>query len=139
VNDIVLRIFTEGILPIIITGLGVLGGQVLFKLKTKINNDNIKLALDQLARVTKTVVAQLNQTVVAEIRLHTADGNLTPTDMREIKAKAVNLIKSQMQNEFLELLARNTIDVEGLIESTIEASVYELKKVGCNISTAPIC
>ena len=126
-NDIILRIFTEGILPIVITGLGILGGQVLFKLKTKINNDNIKLALDQLARVTKTVAAQLNQTVVAEIRSHTADGNLTPTDMREIKTKAMNLIKAQIQTEFLALLAKNTIDVDGLISSTIEANVYQLK------------
>lgn len=125
-NDIILKIISEGIIPIVIAGLGILGGQVLFKLKTKINNDNIKMALDQLSKVTRTVVSQLNQTVVADIKSKTVDDKLSVGDMRDIKEKATNLIKAQMQTEFLELLAKNTIDVDGLISSEIEANVFQL-------------
>jgi len=133
-NDMILKIISEVIIPLVIAGLGILGGQVLFRLKTKIGNDNIKMALDQLSKITKTVVANLNQTVVAYIRSKTVDGKLSSADMREIKAKAIMLIKAQMQTEFLDLLAKNTIDVDGLISSEIEASVYELK---CNLLFPP--
>lgn len=132
-NDILLKLFTDYVVPGLgtaIMGLITYGsGLLISKLNTILKNEHVKQALDQLSRITKTVVQNLNQTVVADIKSKTADGKLTNTDIRGIKAKAVNLIKAQMQTEFLELLEKNTIDVDGLISSEIEANVYELK---CN-------
>jgi len=132
-NGILLKLFTDYVVPGLgtaIMGLITYGsGLLISKINTKLKNDQVKQALEQLSKITKTVVADINQTVVSDIKSRTADGKLSSEDMREIKAKAVMMIKSQVQTEFLELLAKNTIDVDALIDSMIEASVYELK---CN-------
>lgn len=127
--DILIRIISEGVVPLVIAGFGILGGQVLFRLKSKLKNENIKMALDQIAKITKAVVLNLNQTVVANIKSKSDDGKLTAEDIRDVKAKAITLIKAQAQNEFLDLLEKNTIDVDSLLDSSIEASVFESKTV----------
>jgi hypothetical protein len=131
-NGILLNLFTQYVVPGLgtaIMGLITYGsGLLISKLNTKLKNDQVRQALDQLSKITKSVVQNLNQTLVAGIKAKSADGDLSPEDMREIKAKAINLIKAQMQTEFLELLAKNTIDVDGLIDTEIEASVFESKK-----------
>jgi hypothetical protein len=131
-NGILLNLFTQYVVPGLgtaIMGLITYGsGLLISKLNTKLKNDQVRQALDQLSKITKSVVQNLNQTLVAGIKAKSADGDLSPEDMREIKAKAINLIKAQMQTEFLELLAKNTIDVDGLIDTEIESSVFELKK-----------
>jgi uncharacterized protein len=130
-NGILLKLFTDYVVPGLgtaIMGLITYGsGLLISKINTKLKNDQVKQALEQLSKITKTVVADINQTVVSDIKSRTADGKLSSEDMREIKAKAVMMIKAQMQTEFLELLEKNTIDVDGLISSTIESSVFELK------------
>jgi hypothetical protein len=110
----------------VVTGLGILGGHVLLLLKTKLKNEQVKMALDQLAKITLSVVQNLNQTKVYEIK---QTRSLTDADKRDIKDKAIYLIKSQMQDEFLKLLDENTIDVDQRINTEIESQVFEINQM----------
>jgi hypothetical protein len=125
-NNVVLNILVEGVVPIVVTGLGILGGHVLLLLKTKLKNEQVKMALDQLAKITLSVVQNLNQTKVYEIK---QTRSLTDADKRDIKDKAIYLIKSQMQDEFLKLLDENTIDVDQRINTEIESQVFEINQM----------
>jgi hypothetical protein len=130
-NGILLNLFTQYVVPGLgtaIMGLITYGsGLLISKINTKLKNDQVRQALDQLSKITKTVVTNLNQTLVADIKAKSADGDLSPEDMKAIKAKAVNLIKASIQNEFLDLLTKSSIDVDKLIDIEIESSVFESK------------
>jgi hypothetical protein len=133
-NEVIINavsdILVKGVLPLVLSGVSIYGGHLLFKLKTKLNNDNVKMALDQLTKITISVVQSLNQTMVADIK---AKRTLTKEDEQAIKAKAVYLVKSQMQNEFLDILEKNTINVDDRISTEIESQVFEAKSLGlCN-------
>ena len=97
-NGILLKLFTDYVVPGLgtaIMGLITYGsGLLISKINTKLKNDQVKQALEQLSKITKTVVADINQTVVSDIKSRTADGKLSSEDMREIKAKAVMMIKA---------------------------------------------
>jgi hypothetical protein len=125
-NNIVLNIITEVVVPIAIAGLSLIGGHVLLLLKTKLKNEQVKMALDQLAKITISVVQDLNQTMVYEIK---QSRSLTYEDKKSIKEKAFYLIKSQMQDEFLKLLDKNTIDVDQRINTEIESQVFEINQM----------
>jgi hypothetical protein len=130
-NEIVLTLFTNYIVP----GLGtaILGfitygsGLLISKLK----NDQVKQALEQLTKITQSVVKSLNQTLVPMLKEKASDGKLSKEDIQAIKDKAINMIKAQIQNDVLDVLARNTIDVNQRISTEIESQVYESKLFGC--------
>ncbi len=125
-NEIIWGLFTTYVFPALGTGLAVLSAHLLFRLKAKINNDEIKMATDQLDKATKNVVSNLNQTLVPILRDKSRDGSLSNEDKVSVKNKAIVMIKAQMQTEFIELLNKSSIDLDSLLNTTIEASVFEL-------------
>jgi hypothetical protein len=128
-NDILLKAFTDYVLPVVGSAVLAYGGHLLFILKAKLKNDTVKMALDQLAKITSSVVQGLNQTMVAQLK---ANRTLTKEDMIAIKNKAITMVKEQMQNEFLDVLAKNSIDVDSRIGTEIESQVFEAKAMVCN-------
>jgi hypothetical protein len=125
-NNVVLNIITEVVVPIAIAGLSLIGGHVLLLLKTKLKNEQVKMALDQLAKITLSVVQDLNQTMVYKIK---QERSLTDEDKKNVKEKAIAMIKLQMQDEFLKLLDDNTISADARIKTEIESQVFEINQM----------
>jgi len=126
-NDIVLRLFTDYVVPVLGSAILVVGGYGIMLLNKKLKNEQVKHALSQLSIITKSVVENLNQTMVPMFKEKAADGKLSQEDIQALKNKALVMIKSQMQDEFLDLLAKNTIDVEQRISTEIESQVIRAK------------
>jgi len=126
-NDIVLRLFTDYVLPVLGAAILAVGGYGITLLNKKLKNEQIRQSLSQLSIITKSVVEDLNQTMVPMLKEKAADGKLSQVDIQSLQDMALAMIKSQMQDELLDLLSKNTIDVDQRISTEIESQVFQAK------------
>jgi len=126
-NDIVLRLFTDYVLPVLGAAILAVGGYGITLLNKKLKNEQIRQSLSQLSIITKSVVEDLNQTMVPMLKEKIADGKLSQEDIQSLQDMALAMIKSQMQDELLDLLSKNTIDVDQRISTEIESQVFQAK------------
>jgi hypothetical protein len=123
-KTVLLTFFINYVLPVLGSTILTLGTYGVTLLNKRLKNEQIRQALDVLSKVVTRVVQNLNQTLVPEIRAKSTDGVLSKEDVQAIKGKAMSLIQSQVQTELLSLLEKSGIDVDSLINTEIESSVY---------------
>jgi hypothetical protein len=126
-TDILMSAFVSYVIPLLGSAIMALGTYGLTLLNNKLKNEQVKHALEELTKVTISVVQALNQTDVVGLRDN--KGKLSEADRIIIKNKALCMIKSQMQITALETLAKNGIDVEERVKTEIESQVWNEKVV----------
>ena len=124
--------FMEQVLPVILTtasglvvlivgwGVKILGAYIANKTK----NENLIVAFDTLAEIIDTTVKDLEQTFKAAA----ADGKFTDDEKRVIKAKALGMVDKQLPEFVKSQIAVGVNDLQGYVDSKIEAIVLEMKE-----------
>jgi len=125
-------IFMKAIVPAIgtalstIAGLGMNEARKLIKKKTK--NEAAKAALTHITHTVETVVTNLEQTLVKEMKAKKrGKKKLTQTDISQLKARAFEKVISQVAEPVKKdaLLAINNI--HAFVTDKIEKTVHDMK------------
>jgi hypothetical protein len=128
ISPITLKLFD--ILAPLLTALVGYGVWALTRyIETKTHNVKVNEALDKLENITYTVVQELMNTTVKELKAKAADGTLTKEDAISIKNAAGDKIKSYVGLPGLKLLVTGDTDINKLIGSKIEAVLAQVKQV----------
>ena len=121
----------QALLPVIVAGIGYVGHWLARWLQAHTHSVESGAALSILENLAVTVVTNLEQTVVAEMRARSADHELTAADGAAIKAKAVETLKSYYGATGLEALGKalklNQDTIAKVLEDKIETAVYGLR------------
>ena len=118
--------------PIVVSIVGMLGGWVLLELKKRISNARALDVINKVSSLTETVVLDLEQTVIANLRDAAADGTITATEAEQAKVIALAKVKSYLgpkgKKEALAAFGfQDDSDLDAFINSHIEAAVAKAK------------
>jgi hypothetical protein len=95
--------------------------------RSRTENEAVNNAIARICHMTETVVAEVNQTVVDDIKLAAADGRLDKDQARLIASQALAMVYDRMAPGVLEIAARGVADLQEFVASRIERSVAEQK------------
>lgn len=93
----------------------------------KIKDANIKNAVNTAEDSITTVVAELAQTTVEDLKAKSADGKLTAEDAEQIKSDAVTKVQELLSDDVTQTLHTIFGDAEKWIDSKIEAAIKASK------------
>lgn len=128
ISPITLKLFD--ILAPLLTALVGYGVWVLTRyIETKTHNVKVNEALDKLENITYTVVQELANTTVKELKARAADGVLTKEEGAFVKEVAINTIKSYAGLPGLKLLVTGGTSIDKLIGSKVEAVLAQVKQI----------
>lgn len=97
------------------------------EITAKIKDANLRGAVETAENCVTTVVFELSQTLVDDLKTLSTDGKLTPADAAKIKASAVEKSRQLMSDEVYGSLQTVFGDADAWISSKIEAGVKQLK------------
>lgn len=84
-------------------------------------------ALVSFQSITKTTVAQIEQTVAKDLRKLVKDGTVDKSELKELSKEAYEEIKSMLKPEYQKILSENINNFENYMLSCIEEQVLALK------------
>jgi hypothetical protein len=94
---------------------------------SKIKDTNINNAVNISENCVSTVVLEMAQTVVDDLKAKSADGKLSPDEIQQIKSDAINKVQTLISTDVYNTLGSVFGDANAWIKSKIEAAVKELK------------
>lgn len=119
------------IAPMIVTLVGLLLTWALTEairwLRERTKDTLLGRAVDAVETLVDTVVKELQQTVVEDLKAAAADGKLTPDEIRMVKDKAVGYVMSKIPQALRTILEAYLGPLEEYVSARIEARIYELK------------
>lgn len=97
-------------------------------LSSKVKNDKLKEAINQIGQSAMSVVKEMNQTVVAELKMAAEDGVLTPEEAAAVKAKALARLVEIAPNQAMKIIESQTGALAATLEALIEEAVVNAKQ-----------
>ena len=92
-------------------------------LKSKVNFEAGKAALDEVDRAVQAVVGNLNQTLVKELKTMSADGVWTADEKAIMKSRACNQVHKLLTTEVTKSAEKIVIDLGDYVDKKIEEQV----------------
>ena len=89
---------------------------------------NLNLANQELCKIVKQTVRELNQTIVAELKEKSPDGKLTDIQIADLNARLLTLVKAKTDEVTIALLTAAGADLDALITGQCEAYLDKLKE-----------
>ena len=89
---------------------------------------NLNLAYQELCKIVKQTVRELNQTIVAELKEKSPDGKLTDIQIADLNARLLTLVKAKTDEVTIALLTAAGADLDALIIGQCEAYLDKLKE-----------
>ena len=130
--DLVL-LTTEVLVPITLAMLWWALAKLARYVDARWHNERLNAAVQLLNEVVATVVAELYQTTVSDLKAAAADGRLTPAERMRLQMTALNTVRRVVGHKALdglvELLGLGDSDLVALLKSKIEAAVFALHRV----------
>jgi hypothetical protein len=117
--------------PVLAALIGLALARVTSFINARIKSENARAALLQLTDLAETTVKALEQTVVADLKDATKDGEFTAAEAQAVKDRAVALVMAQMgpASDIAQRLGMQEADkLRTFVESKIEAAVLDLRK-----------
>lgn len=90
--------------------------------------ENIAAAMDELERVVKTVVGDLQQTVVEGLKAASVDGKLSEEEVYDLGRLLIKKTYEQLSNPASETIRAAGIDIDEAIHSFAEAYIAKIKR-----------
>lgn len=90
---------------------------------------NLNLANQELCKIVKQTVRELNQTIVAELKENSPDGKLTDIQIDDLNARLLTLVKAKTDEVTIALLTAAGADLDALITGQCEAYLDKLKEL----------
>ena len=91
--------------------------------------ETVSAAMEQLEAVVKNVVGELQQTTVEKMKADTANGKLTPADIKELGEALFIKSCEQLSSPASAALEAAGIDIEAMIHSVAEAYIERIKRM----------
>ncbi len=139
--DIVIVVLLSVAAPLATFGIVWLGDKLGDLILHRVKNEQLRRLLLRLDDMVLTVVKELHQTVVADLKAASADGRIDREERRRIKETAVRQVKTYLGAQGLEDLASSLgvwdMAVDDLIGSKIEATVHDLKTSAAAMAEPP--
>ena len=96
-------------------------------LKTKTKGTVFFNATNEMQLVADKVITSLQQTTVADLKAKSADGKLTPDEIKEVAENAFNMFVSDLSDDALDVIESNADDATAYIKNLIESRLFALK------------
>lgn len=90
--------------------------------------EHIATAMDELERVTKNVVGDLQQTVVEGLKAASVDGKLSDEEIYDLGKMLVMKVSEQLSDPAATTIKSAGIDITGTIHSIAEAYIAKIKR-----------
>lgn len=117
--------------PFLVAALTWAAARLASYINSKIKNEYLRGVLVRLDEAVVTVVKDLQQTVVEEIKASNIDGKIPDAEKRRIKETALANLKSYLGAKGIKMLAQvlgfNGCSLDGFLSSKIESAVHDLK------------
>ena len=88
---------------------------------------NLNLANQELCRIVKQTVRELNQTIVNKLKEESPDGKLTDEQIQELNEHLLGLVKMKMDEASIAMIKASGADLDALIIGQGEAYLDKLK------------
>ena len=132
----------EILTPVLIAALTWAAAKLAQLVRAKVKNEYLRGVLVRLDDVVFTAVKDLQQTVVNEIKLASADGKITDAEKRRIKDQAIANAKSHLGTkgigELAKVLGLDSGAIDGLLSSKVEAAVHDLRRASAATTVAEV-
>lgn len=89
---------------------------------------NLNLANQELCKIVKQTVRELNQTIVAELKENSPNGKLTDVQIADLNERLLALVKAKTDEVTIALLTAAGTDLDALITGQCEAYLDKLKE-----------
>jgi uncharacterized membrane protein YhiD involved in acid resistance len=96
-------------------------------IKSKTENENIRMAIDEAQTVADNVTARLQVSIVDGLKEKSADGKLSKEDARSILDTAVDMVISDLSAGALRVIENNADDITDWLRNLIEARLFKRK------------
>lgn len=128
--------------PVLLAALTWAAAKLAQLVRAKVKNEYLRGVLVRLDDVVFTAVKDLQQTVVDEIKLASADGKISDAEKRRIKDQAIANVKSHLGTkgigELAKVLGLEGGAIEGLLSSKVEAAVHDLRRASSATPVAEV-
>lgn len=91
-------------------------------INSRIQNEQLKTVVDDVANSASIVIKYLEQTTVKQMK---KDGRWNSETQKQVLEEAVQLVMDRLANKTMRILENEIFDVEELITSYIEAAIYD--------------
>lgn len=125
-----LKVF-EALSPVILLLVTWLSAELQKLISTKVKNAQLQAALLHLQESVIHTVAELEQTLVAAIRLANADGKITDEEKANLAKVALESVKNQLGTNNIAVIQSvlGVLDIDKFITTRIESEVMRLRKL----------
>lgn len=127
-REVLIEVGTQIIFELLMLLVGVLFaylGKLIAKSKKL---EHISMALGELEVVVQNVVGELQQTTVDAMKEASADGKLTPDEIKHLGSLLVSRSLDRLSAPASETITAAGIDIESMIHTIAEAWIAEIKR-----------
>ena len=110
------------------TMIGVLGAWLTAKIAKRNELANISAATNELIGAAQLTVLELQQTVVDGWKAASADGKLSPDEIKDLSEALVDMTLKKMSSSAQNLLTAAGVDVTAIIKGAGEAMIRKMKE-----------
>ena len=126
-NEAIIMALTEIVTTLIVTLIGVLGAWLLSVMAKRQELSSINEATQEAIRLAQLTAAELQQTVVGNLKAASADGKLTEAEIKALGKQLVEQTKRKMSGPAYKLLEASAVDINGLIRGAGEEWINKIK------------
>lgn len=112
---------------LVITAIGVAGTWLTAKLGRQAQLGNIKLATDELIKMSQTTVLELQQTIVDDLKAKSSSGKLSQNDIVNLGELLVAQTKDKLSASTIAVIDAAGIDIAAIIRGAGEAFIRKMK------------
>lgn len=127
-REVFIEVGTQVIFELLMVLIGIVFAHITKLISKTKNLEHIAVAMDELERVVRAVVGDLQQTVVDGLKAAASDGKLTKNDIEYLKNQLTEKVGKQISAPAAETLYAAGIDVENMIHSFAEAYIAKIKR-----------
>lgn len=135
VSELGLKIL-ELLSPVLLAALTWLAAKVAQLINAKVKNEYLRGTLVRLDDAVLAAVREVQQVTVEALKIASADGKLTPEERAQVKAKAMEAVKSHLGMKGLAELAKvlglSGDAIERMLSTRVEAAVHDLRHARLN-------
>lgn len=136
--DVIIATVAEIVTALVIALIGVFGAWLSAKLGKRLELSNANAAIQEVIQLAQLTAAELQQTVVDNLKASRADGKLTDEEIKTLGKLLVEQTKVKMSGPTFKLLQASAVDINALIRGAGEEWINKIKNEQTLTNGAPI-
>lgn len=127
-RDVLIEVGTQVLFELLMLVIGVVFAYLGKLLGKSRKLEHIAIATEELEKVVKVIVGDLQQTVVEKLKEASADGKLSKEDIEKLGEMLVEKVGQQISSPAADTLYAAGVDIENMIHSIAEAYIAKIKR-----------